>query len=304
MRVLETVVGMKEAVQPVGRPLGLVPTMGLLHEGHLALVKRGRADSSTLAASVFVNPAQFGPLEDYASYPRDMDSDLAKLEDEGVDLVFAPSADEIYPEGFDTSVEVGALADRLEGSSRPGHFRGVATVVCKLLSIVRPDKAYFGQKDVQQSMVVKRMVADLNLGAEIVVVPTVREVDGLALSSRNAYLGPEERRAATVLHRALDLCRRLKDDGVADADHLREEMGRLIASEPLATVDYLSIADAVSLTELDSIEGPAVVSLAVWVGTTRLIDNVVLQGPMSGQPHHPFGKLRTGSSLLPRGEKG
>ena len=278
MKVIDTVSAMREAVQTVGRPLGLVPTMGSLHEGHLALVRTGREESATLAASIFVNPAQFGPREDYASYPRDMDSDLAKLEDEGVDLVFTPSADEVYPEGFDTYVEVGAVADRLEGKSRPGHFRGVATVVCKLLSIVRPDRAYFGRKDVQQSTVVKRMVADLNLGAEIVVVPTVREADGLALSSRNAYLGPEERRAATVLYRALELVKRLKDDGVADADSLREEMIRLIASEPLATVDYVSIADPNTFTELNRIDGPAVASLAVWVGKTRLIDNALVEG--------------------------
>ena len=284
MKVIETVSAMREAVQPVGRPLGLVPTMGSLHEGHLALVRTGRAESATLAASIFVNPAQFGPREDYASYPRDMDSDLAKLEDEGVDLVFTPSADQVYPDGFDTFVEVGALAGRLEGNSRPGHFRGVATVVCKLLSIVRPDRAYFGQKDVQQSAIVKRMVADLNLGAEIVVVPTVREEDGLALSSRNAYLSPEERRAATVLYRALELAKRLKDDGVADADTLREEMRRLIASEALATVDYVSIADPDTFAELNRIDGSAVASLAVWVGKTRLIDNALVEGSSQTVP--------------------
>ena len=216
---------MTEAAQAASRPLGLVPTMGYLHDGHLALVRRGRAENATLVASIFVNPAQFGPREDFSTYPRDMASDLARLEHEGVDIVFAPSEDEMYPAGFDTWVTVGALADRLEGRSRPDHFRGVATVVCKLLTIVRPDRAYFGQKDIQQTVVVTRMVADLNLGAAVVVVPTVREPDGLALSSRNAYLSPEERRSATVLYRALELARRMRDDGISDAAPIKGRDG-------------------------------------------------------------------------------
>ena len=268
---------MTEAAQAATRPLGLVPTMGSLHEGHLALVRSGRADNATLVASIFVNPAQFGPSEDLTTYPRDMASDLARLENEGVDLVFAPSADEMYPAGFDTWVTVGALADRLEGKSRPGHFRGVTTVVCKLLTIVRPDRAYFGQKDMQQTVVVSRMVADLNLGASVVVVPTVREPDGLALSSRNAYLTPDERRAAPVLYRGLALARRMHDDNISDAAQIRDEMERFIASEPLATVDYISIADPETLTELDTIDGPAVASIAVRIGKIRLIDNLLLQ---------------------------
>ena len=268
---------MTEAAQAATRPLGLVPTMGSLHDGHLALVRSGRADNATLAASIFVNPAQFGPSEDLATYPRDMASDLARLENEGVDLVFAPSADGMYPAGFDTWVTVGALADRLEGRSRPDHFRGVATVVCKLLTIVRPDRVYFGQKDFQQTVVVSRMVADLNLGAAVVVVPTVREPDGLALSSRNAYLTPDERRAAPVLYRGLALARRMHDDNISDAAQIRDEMERSIASEPLATVDYISIADPETLTELDTIDGPAVASLAVRIGNIRLIDNLLLQ---------------------------
>ena len=277
MRVIHTIPVMTEAAQAATRPLGLVPTMGSLHEGHLALVRSGRADNATLVASIFVNPAQFGPKEDFATYPRDMASDLARLENEGVDLVFAPSADEMYPAGFDIWVTVGALADRLEGKSRPDHFRGVATVVCKLLTIVRPDRAYFGQKDFQQTVVVTRMVVDLNLGAAVVVVPTVREPDGLALSSRNAYLTPDERRAAPVLYRGLALARRMHDDNISDAAQIRDEMERFIASEPLATVDYISIADPETLTELDTIDGPAVASLAVRIGNIRLIDNLLLQ---------------------------
>ena len=277
MQVIHTIASMTEAAQAASRPLGLVPTMGYLHDGHLALVRRGRAENATLVANIFVNPAQFGPREDFSTYPRDMASDLARLEHEGVDIVFAPSEDEMYPAGFDTWVTVGALADRLEGRSRPDHFRGVATVVCKLLTIVRPDRAYFGQKDIQQTVVVTRMVADLNLGAAVVVVPTVREPDGLALSSRNAYLSPEERRSATVLYRALELARRMRDDGISDAAPIKGEMERLIASEPLATVDYVSIADPESLTELERIDGPAVASLAVRIGKIRLIDNLLLQ---------------------------
>ena len=268
---------MTQAAQAAARPLGLVPTMGYLHDGHLALVRRGRADNATLAASIFVNPTQFGSTEDLATYPRDMASDLARLEDEGVDLVFAPSADEMYPAGFDTWVTVGSLAGRLEGASRPGHFRGVATVVCKLLTIFRPDRAYLGRKDFQQTVVVNRLVADLNLGASIVVVPTVREPDGLALSSRNAYLTPEERTSATVLYRALQLAGRMRDDGISDTAPIRAEMEKLIASEPLAAVDYVSIADPESLDELDTIDGPAVASLAVRIGNIRLIDNQLLQ---------------------------
>ena len=268
---------MTDAAQAAARPLGLVPTMGYLHDGHLALVRTGRADNEMLVASIFVNPVQFGPTEDLSTYPRDMASDLARLEAEGVDMVFTPSADEMYPAGFDTWVTVGALADRLEGRSRPGHFRGVATVVCKLLTIVRPDRAYFGQKDFQQTVVVNRLVADLNLGSEVIVVPTVREPDGLALSSRNAYLTSDERSSAAVLYQALRLARRMREDGISDAAPIREEMQRLIASEPLATVDYVSIADPESLDELDTIDGPAVASLAVRIGNVRVIDNLLLQ---------------------------
>ena len=256
--------------------MGLVPTMGALHDGHMALVERARRDNASVAASIFVNPSQFGPAEDVGTYPRDMDGDLAKLEGAGVDLVFRPSVDEMYPAGFETYIDVGHIGSRLEADSRPGHFRGVATVVCKLLAIVRPDRAYFGQKDAQQSMVVKRLNADLNLGAEIVTVPTVREPDGLALSSRNAYLADDERQAALVLYNSLCLARHLWEGGSRDAEDVRRQMRALIAEEPLGRLDYVSIANAETLEELDRIESPALVSLAVHIGRARLIDNITL----------------------------
>ena len=250
--------------------------MGALHEGHLSLVRRARSDNATVVASIFVNPAQFGANEDLSTYPRDMDGDLAKLESEGVDLFFAPPLEEVYPDGFATYVDVGPIAERLEGASRPGHFRGVATVVCKLLSIVRPDRAYFGQKDAQQSLVVQRLNADLNLGAEIVVLPIVREPDGLALSSRNEYLGAGDRTAALVLYRSLCLAGELRRSGVTNADEIRGQMRALIEAEPRAAVDYVSVADADTLDELDVVDRSALVSLAVRIGSVRLIDNLKL----------------------------
>lgn len=247
--------------------------MGALHAGHRSLLDRARPDNSTLAATIFVNPTQFGPSEDYSEYPRDLKSDLAMMEETGVDLLFTPSAKEMYPEGFGTSIDVGRIAKRLEGEHRPGHFVGVATVVCKLLSIVRPDRAYFGQKDAQQSLVIKRLNTDLNLGAEIVVCPTVREPDGLALSSRNKYLSPPEREAATVLYRSLKLA---EDLGLSDADEVRGRMRDLIDDEPLANIDYVSVADAETLEELDAVDRPALVFVAVDIGGTRLIDNILI----------------------------
>ena len=273
MRIFNTVDGFREAAGKVERPLGLVPTMGALHAGHRSLLDRARSDNSTLAASIFVNPKQFGPAEDFSEYPRDRKSDLAMMEETGVDLLFTPSVDEIYPDGFDTSTDVGRIARRLEGEHRPGHFRGVATVVCKLLTIARPDRAYFGQKDAQQSLVIKRLSADLDLGADIVVCPTVREQDGLALSSRNKYLSPAEREAATVLFRSLKLA---EDPGATEADGVRSRMRDLIGSEPHATVEYVSVADAETLEELDVIDRPALVSVAVHIGDTRLIDNILI----------------------------
>ena len=247
--------------------------MGALHAGHRSLLDRARSDNSTVAASIFVNPTQFGPAEDFSTYPRDQVSDLAVMEETGVDLLFTPSVEEIYPEGFDTSIDVGRIAKRLEEEHRPGHFLGVATVVCKLLTIARPDRAYFGQKDAQQSLVIKRLNVDLNLGAQIVVCPTIREADGLALSSRNKYLGQKEREAATVLYRSLQLA---EDLGTSDAREIRRRMHDLIDTEPLATADYVSVADAETLEELDVVDRPALVSVAVHVGETRLIDNILI----------------------------
>ncbi len=276
MRVIETIADFADIRQGLPGPLGLVPTMGFLHEGHMVLVRHARADNTTVVASIFVNPTQFGPSEDFSTYPRNMESDLAKLEAEGVDLVFVPSVEEMYPRGFDTYVDVGRITSRLEGEFRPGHFRGVATVVCKLLTIVRPNKAYFGQKDAQQCLVIKRLNTDLGLGTEIVVVPTLREADGLALSSRNVNLEPDERQAALALYRALGLAKEQWKRGNRDADDVRKQMRALIEGEPLARIDYISIADAETLDELERIDAPALVSLTVYIGITRLIDNIIL----------------------------
>ncbi len=276
MQIIETVEDFRSAERACARPLGLVPTMGYLHEGHLSLVRRARADNATAAASIFVNPTQFGENEDLSTYPRDMDGDLEKLEREGVDLVFAPSAGEMYPSGFDTSIDVGAATRRLEGEFRPGHFAGVATVVCKLLTITRPDNVYFGQKDAQQCVVIRRLNDDLNLGANVVVLPTVRDHDGLALSSRNAYLTADERQPALSLIRALRLAESLYDVGVRDAETIRQQMRQVLATEPRASVEYVSIADSQTLDELFHIDRPALVSLAVRVGAVRLIDNLIL----------------------------
>lgn len=276
MRVVETITEFRAAHRGARLPLGLVPTMGYLHEGHMSLARRARDENATVAVSIFVNPTQFAPNEDFASYPRDMESDLAKLAAAGVDLVFAPSVDEMYAAGFDTRIDVGSIAQRLEGEHRAGHFIGVATVVCKLLTITRADRAYFGQKDAQQCLVVKRLNADLNLGAEIVVCPTVRDADGLALSSRNAYLSAAEREAALALSKALAAAADMHKSGIRDAALIRARMTEIIEREPLARIEYVSVADAEDLRELDAIEGAALVSLAVRIGKTRLIDNVVL----------------------------
>ena len=276
MQVIDTIASFRQAHAHAPKPLGLVPTMGFLHEGHMSLVRRARAENATVAVSIFVNPTQFGPNEDFESYPRDMDADLALLERAHVDLVFTPSAQEMYAPGFDTTVNVGGIGRRLEGEHRAGHFDGVATVVCKLLTIARPDRAYFGQKDAQQCLVVKRLNADLNLGADIVVCPTVRDIDGLALSSRNVYLSAAERRAALSLRAALALAADMRRDGVSDAALIRARMRQLIERQPLASIDYISIADTQNLTELERIDDAALVSLAVRIGKTRLIDNMIL----------------------------
>ena len=276
MQVCHTVAEVRKALKAAKRPLGLVPTMGYLHAGHLALVKRARGENETVAVSIFVNPTQFGPNEDLAEYPRDMKRDLRLLEEEEVDLVFAPEPQEMYPLDFSTYVQVERVTEQLEGASRPGHFRGVATVVAKLFNSIQPDRAYFGQKDAQQLRVIRKMVDDLNMPVDIRAVPIVREKDGLAMSSRNVRLSPPERTAALVLSRALDAARALYDDGAREAQRLRDAMRAELAREPLAKPDYVSVADAETLRELGTIDRPALVSLAVRVGPVRLIDNVTL----------------------------
>ena len=278
MKLLESVVEFRRARAEVPGSLGLVPTMGFLHRGHMALVKRAREENDSVAVSIFINPTQFGPSEGYQTYPRDLRRDLELLKAEGVKLVFAPPPEEIYSPGFDTWVEVGTLAERLEGASRPDHFRGVATVVMKLFNIVRPDRAYFGQKDAQQVRVIEKMVADLDLCLEVVAVATVREPDGLAISSRNTHLSPEERKAATVLWSSLSAARDRWAQGEARARILKKVIVSTIDKEPLARLDYVSTADSKSLEEVDTIDRPTLVSLAVWIGKTRLIDNVTLAG--------------------------
>ncbi len=278
MRIIESVPEMTKACRETSRLLGLVPTMGALHEGHLALVRRARQENQSVAVSIFVNPTQFGPQEDLSKYPRDLERDVDLLRQERCDLVFAPSPTAIYPPGFDTWVDVGPLGNKLEGAFRPGHFRGVATVVAKLLNITKPDRAYFGQKDGQQTVVVRQLVRDLDLGVEVVVVPTVRHTDGLALSSRNLYLTPQQRQAAPIIYHALCEANRLWRDGTRNADKLRQEVRWLLESEPLIErIDYISVADAGTLEELDFIQGRAMVSVAVKLGTPRLIDNIILE---------------------------
>lgn len=256
--------------------VGLVPTMGFLHEGHLSLVRAARAANHRVAVSIFVNPAQFGPNEDLGRYPRDLERDLALLSGEGVDAVFVPAVEEVYPRGFGTEVMVKGVTEGLEGARRPGHFAGVATVVAKLFNVVEPDRAYFGQKDAQQAVVITRMVADLDFPLGVIVCPIVREADGLALSSRNAYLNPEERRAAPVLYRALSVARELFAGGERGAGTLKNAAMKVLEVEPLATVDYVSVADPETLEEHDAAREGSLVSLAVRIGGTRLIDNVVL----------------------------
>lgn len=280
MRVVATVSETRSAVRQMGRPLGVVPTMGFLHEGHLSLVRRARAANKSVAVSVFVNPKQFGPGEDYATYPRSLEHDLMLLRHEGVDLVFAPSADELYPPEFGTYVLVEGITEPLEGAARPGHFRGVATVVAKLFNILQPDQAYFGQKDAQQALVIQTLVRDLDFPVRIEVLPTVRERDGLATSSRNAYLTQTERQAATVLSKSLLAAAQLFQEGEREAETLRLAMRRVLATESMAEVEYVSIADAQTLRELGTIDTQsALASLAVRFGRTRLIDNVRLSAP-------------------------
>jgi pantoate--beta-alanine ligase len=282
VELIETVAGVRRAVQAArgrGHRIGLVPTMGALHDGHARLIERCRAESGSVVVSIFVNPTQFGPHEDFQRYPRTLEADLARCAEARADVVFAPEPATVYPHGVgSTFVEIPGLSHVLEGASRPGHFRGVATVVLKLLEIVRPDWAVFGQKDYQQQVLVRRMVEDLHLPVVIRTEPTIREPDGLALSSRNRYLNPAERRAATVLPRALERAEQAVAAGEREADRVRRILRETIESEPLARLDYVEVADAMSLERLDDLTPPrrAVALLAAWVGSTRLIDNTLL----------------------------
>ena len=274
--VVRTRAALRDALAAAPRPVGLVPTMGWLHEGHRALMGRARADNATVVVSIFVNPRQFNVASDYSRYPRNEARDLAMCEAEGVDLVFAPEVEEIYPPGFATTVSVGAVALPLEGAARPGHFDGVATVVAILFDLVGAERAYFGQKDAQQVMVIGQMARDLAIGTEVVTCPTIREADGLALSSRNVHLSPDERAAAPVLRRALVAAREAWSAGERSGDALRARMREVLAGEPLADPEYVSVADGLTLSELATVGGPALASLAVRFGTTRLIDNEIL----------------------------
>ncbi len=257
-------------------PMGFVPTMGYLHEGHISLVRRARAECKSVAVSIFVNPTQFGPNEDLSKYPRDLEQDLRLLEEAGADLVWTPTPEVMYPPGFQTWVEVQEMTSPLEGAQRPGHFRGVTTVVAKLFNAVQPAKAYFGQKDAQQAAVIRQMVKDLNFPLEIVVCPTVREPDGLAMSSRNVYLDVEQRKAATVLYRALSAAKDAYEKGERDGEKLRQAMREVLECEPQAQMQYVSCADYDTLEELKTVKKKTLLSMAVFIGRTRLIDNFVL----------------------------
>ncbi len=276
MRTISTLDDLRSARLSFSGTVGLVPTMGYLHEGHLSLVRRAREECDRVVVSIFVNPTQFGPSEDLAKYPRDLERDLSLLEPLGTDLVWTPSAEIMYPKGYQTWVEVEAISRPLEGAMRPGHFRGVTTVVAKLFNAVQPHRAYFGQKDAQQAAVIRQMTRDLNFPIKIVICPTVREADGLAMSSRNVYLDPEQRKAATVLFRSLSAAKELYEAGERNAETLRGKMKEVLAGEPLAEMQYVSCADYDTLEELDEVKGKALLSMAVFVGKTRLIDNFVL----------------------------
>ena len=276
MIVIKTIPDMTYLRLNLKEPVGLVPTMGYLHEGHMSLVRKARAENKSVVVSIYVNPTQFGPKEDLSKYPRDLERDLAMLDKEGTDAVFFPADKEMYPAGYDTWVTVENLTKPLEGDSRPTHFRGVTTIVNKLFNIVRPTNAYFGQKDAQQALVIKKMAADLNVNLKVVVCSTVREPDGLAMSSRNVYLNPEQRKAAPVLYKSLLLAKDLFAIGERNTAAILEQMTALIQKEPLAKIDYISISDTETLAELKTIKKSALVSMAVRFGNTRLIDNIIL----------------------------
>jgi len=275
MKIVSEIMDLRQACSQLAQPIGLVPTMGYLHAGHLALVQQAQKECKSVVVSIFVNPTQFGPKEDLNAYPRDLERDIALLQEAGVDLLWTPNNAVMYPAGFQTWVAVEDVSQPLEGAYRPGHFRGVATVVAKLFNAVQPQRAYFGQKDAQQVAVISAMARDLNFALEMVIVPTMREPDGLAMSSRNAYLDPEERRAAVVLHRALCAAQADVEAGQRDAETLRQKMRQILAAEPLAQVQYVSCAGVDSLRELDGPITQALFSLAVYIGKTRLIDNFI-----------------------------
>ncbi len=276
MRTVITLSELGSARRSFSGTVGLVPTMGYLHEGHLSLVRRACEECDHVVVSIFVNPTQFGLNEDLSKYPRDLDRDLSLIEPIGADLVWMPTAEIMYPHGYQTWVDVEVITHHLEGSMRPGHFRGVTTVVTKLFNAVQPHKAYFGQKDAQQAAVIRQMTRDLNFPIEIVVCPIVREPDGLAMSSRNVYLNAEERKAATVLYRSLSAARNLYENGERDAGELRRIMREVLATEPLVQMQYVSCADYDTLEELETVTGKTLLSMAVFLGKTRLIDNFVL----------------------------
>jgi pantoate--beta-alanine ligase len=276
MQVVTTFEELCESRNDFTEPFGLVPTMGFLHEGHLSLVRRARGECASLGVSIFVNPTQFGPDEDLDDYPRDLDADIARLEREDVDLLWAPAVEELYPPGARTCVEVEDLAQPLEGARRPGHFRGVTTVVAKLFNAFQPHRAYFGQKDAQQAVVIHRMAEDMRYPLKVVICPTVRESDGLAMSSRNSYLSSEDRVAAGILNRALSSAADDYDAGEREAEILRAHMLEMLGSQPLARTQYVSVADPETLEELHGKIANALLSMAVFFGDTRLIDNIIL----------------------------
>jgi pantoate--beta-alanine ligase len=297
MQIIKTIRDMQalsRSFRVNGKTIGFVPTMGALHEGHLSLVRRSRDECDMTVVSIFVNPTQFGPKEDYARYPRDQEGDLKKLESMGVDAVFMPEVREMYPESADVTIDVGNMGRILCGRSRPGHFNGVALVVTKLFNIVMPDRAYFGQKDFQQSVIIRRLVRDLNFDIDIIVCPIVREPDGLAMSSRNLYLSNEEKQAATILYKALKLGKDLiLSRGIKDASSVKQEMSTIIASEPLARIDYIEIVDTENLHSVNEIVPPVALCLAVWVGNTRLIDNLIV----GDSPDEPADNLDQGIEI-------
>lgn len=276
MEIVHTIEELRKARMKMNGSVGLVPTMGFLHSGHISLVKKAVEECSNVVVSIFVNPTQFSPNEDFAAYPRDLDRDIALLKEAGANLVWAPGAEEMYPAGYQTYITVEEVTRVLEGAMRPTHFKGVTTVVAKLFNAVQPDRAYFGQKDAQQVVVLSRMVKDLNFNLELVVCPIVREKDGLALSSRNTYLDADQRQAALVLSRSLRKARFVFDRGERKVQAIRSEMEKVLAGEPMAKVQYVSIADPRTLIEIETIDSQALISMAVYIGKTRLIDNTIL----------------------------